>query len=250
MADLNDYWKQVTSAESFQDLDDSEKEKVRNHLFEKYVQSSNSYIQLPQSQRLAVKKHYDEVTHIEPETLLQKGEKEVKKISKEVKPAIETAKKAVAIAPVAAESIEPAPMKAAYGMLEKGEQAISGAAKTTGEAIEPTEQEMISHAQKGSELTQFDKARLYASGAIQTAGDFIASAVPTDYFQMAMYPLADKVLEYAGTTFLGRDIKFWKPKTGLSSEAKGVGDAFEKALTAKRADMNSENRLWPVPLNP
>jgi hypothetical protein len=262
MADLNDYWKQVTSAESFQDLDDSEKEKVRNHLFEKYVQSSNSYIQLPQSQRLAVKKHYDEVTHIEPETLLQKGEKEVKKISKEVKPAIESVKGAYKNVkeslsdPYTQSNIEALEPGGEYTVeipgMKKVSEGISKAGSAVGEAIEPSEQEMISHAQKGSELTQFDKARLYASGGVQTVSDFVAGLIPQTNVDASVWGLSDIILKAAGSTFLGaeRHLPGWKPKTGLSSEANNIGDALEKAITSKRLDMELRKQTMAGPPKP
>lgn len=240
MADLNAYWKQVTDSESFQDLEPEQKEKVRSHLFDKYVLSSNSYVNLPQSKRLAVKKHFDEVTAIQPDSFGQEVTKAGKKIMAKVKPAVDTVGKAISMLPAAEEAIEPAPMRMAYKKLGQGADALRGGAEALGEKIEPSEKEMIAHAQKAGDISTFDKARLYASGAIKTGGEFLAQAVPTNLIQTAAYPLLDKVFEMAGSTFLGRPIsELWKPKTGLSAAETGFGDQFEKAVTKRRIENNA-----------
>lgn len=246
MAQLDEYWNQLKGSEKFQDLETDQKEKVRQHLFDQYVQKSPSYGGLPQSQRLQVKSHFDEVTKIEPDTMaqdlvkrgkkavqaagpiIQKGKEIVQEIPGALKKASQVYDAGVAISKV----IEPLPMRKAYEGLNATAGAIRKGAEATAVAIEPN---FIK-----PELTDFDVARAVASGAIRTGGEILAGFIPTDPVQVALFPATDAVLKYAGTTFLGQDIHLpgWKPKTGLSSGATSIGDEFEKIVTRRRIENN------------
>jgi hypothetical protein len=258
MADLKSYWEQIQKSESFQDLDGDQREKVRGKLFDSYIQTSNSYLDLPQSQRIKVKQHFDEMTIVKPESMVESITRKGKGIVKEGKEIIQKGKdivgspqvqKAKALAPFVPEvlgavekAIEPPPVQKTFETAEKVAGGISKGAAALGEKIEPTEEEMAQHVQKTSDISDFDKARLFSSGVVRTAGEFLAGAIPTGPVQLASYPALDAVFKYAGTTFLGKELHLpgWKPKgTGLSKEAVSIGDDFEKIVTKRRIENNS-----------
>src|SRR5579864_6342256 len=127
MANLDQYWDQITKSEGFQDLAPEQKEKVRSSLFDKYVQTSDSYLNLPQSQRISVKQHFDKLTTIKPETFGESVSRETKPLVQGAKSALKTAEGAYQVMPTVLEKIQPGPMKAGYkamgaaaGAIEKG----------------------------------------------------------------------------------------------------------------------------------
>ena len=61
MAKLDEYWNKIQQSDSFQNLDTAQKEKVRSSLWDKYVQNSPSYTNLPMSSReTRVRSHFDD----------------------------------------------------------------------------------------------------------------------------------------------------------------------------------------------
>jgi hypothetical protein len=263
MADLNAYWKQVTDSESFQDLEPEQKEKVRSHLFDKYVLSSNSYVNLPQSQRLAVKKHFDEVTAIQPESMGDEIVKKGKKVIKAVAPyakagaaGLEVAGKDIArrageqvdlskvrndLQDIEATGVEIPGAKKAQKFVKEGFDALAN-------QIEPSEERegevsrRFGYVSSMSPVTQFDMARMAATGIIRTAGDMLSGAIPETNVGATAFVM-DPVFKYAGSTFLGAPLEGikWKPKTGLSKEATGFGDEFEKVITKRRIENNARS---------
>ena len=248
MAKLDDYWNQVQQSESFQGLGDDEKEKVRNHLFEKYVQTSDSYIGLPQSQRLKVKKHFDDVTHIEPETMMGGIEKKAKKVGAAAGQMVDKAKAAL-----------PGIKEGASDLLESGKRDIEDIS-STGEEI-PGMKEAAAGAKDITErvagavepnyvkpsLTAFDMARAVASGAVRTAGEFVNGMIPETTIGAAGWAVPfDAVARYAGLTFptLAKERSFpWNPKTGLSPEAKTLGDDMEKLITQENINQHIRKNI-------
>ena len=200
MAKLDEYWSQITKSDSFQDLDQAQKEKIRMRLFETYVQKNPSYQKLPVSKRNQVLEHYNSVTQIQPDTMIDTLERKGKKIAKAVAPAVQGVKKAVSGIPgditggitkaadvegkvlgkvagsnigrtaelgqtvleETAKKIEPYPMKKGYELLEKGAGAIGKASEKAGAAMEPNFDK--------PKLTNFDLARAIGSGAVRTVG--------------------------------------------------------------------------------
>ncbi|HXC62561.1 MAG TPA: hypothetical protein VNV63_07790, partial [Nitrospiria bacterium] len=236
MAKLDEYWDQIQNSDSFQNLDTAQKEKVRNSLWDKYVQKSPSYTNLPLSQRNQVRSHFDELTHMKQTSMMDDLEKKGKKIVGEVKPMAEKVGQAVSgavdvskvgsdIEDMASTSVEIPGMKKVAG-------AVSGAAEKAGSAIEPNFVK--------PQLTNFDVARAIGAGAVRTMGDVLAGIVPTTTMQAAAY-FSDPVLKYAGTTFLGRDIHLpgWKPDTGMETADVSVGSQFEKIITQRRIENNA-----------
>lgn len=246
MANLDEYWSQLQSSEKFQGLEMDQKEKVRQHLFSQYVQNAPSYSGLPQSQRLKVQSHFDEMTKLEPDSMAQDLMKRGKNLVKEIQPAINKGKEIVQQIPGAikkvgegydvgvelAKQIEPLPMRKAYEGLTAVSGGIKKGADALATAVEPNFEQ--------TELSNFDVARAAASGGIRTAGEVMAGFVPTNMAQVALFPATDAALKYAGTTFLGADIHLpgWKPKSGLSSAANELGDQFEKIVTRRRIENN------------
>lgn len=276
-SNFDQYWKAISDSESFQDLPDDQKEKVRNHLFETQIQSHDSYLNLPQSQRISVKKHFDDATKIAPETMMEGIAKKGKKLKKAIEPALPALEAgamggAGAVARTIATAAEaPAKLIPMEKVAEGGKAIVSGiekadtattvpplvsltkgieeGGKKIGEAIEPTEEEIAKHTEeevlgKPGYNSDFDKARLFASGAVKTASQFIAQGIPTSAVQLGGYLLMDGVLKYAGTTFLGREIglKGWKPKTGMGvpkgTSGGTIADAFEQAITKENMEQD------------
>ena len=156
-----------------------------------------------------------------------------KKVVAGAEEAIKTAKAAYPMTSAVMEKVEPAPVKEGFQALKGVKAGIEKGAESAASAIEPNYVK--------PQLTDFDMARAIGAGSVRTAGQFLAGAVPTDPFQLAMYPLVDGVLKAAGTTFLGKwdMLGAWKPKTGLSEGATAIGDQFEKIITQRRIENNS-----------
>lgn len=251
MAKLDEYWNQIKQSESFQDLDDGQKEKVRSKLFDKYVQTSSSYLDLPQSQRIKVKDHFDEVTKIEPETLMggiKRKAKPIIKAARKIPGAIESGVQAAAAGeekigqkfeeikgkmdPYDVSNIEALGEGTPIPGAKKLSESFAQAGEAAGAAIDP-------NFVKPS-LTAFDTARAIGAGAVRTVGDFLSGIVPETTSGAALY-LTDPVFKYAGTTFLGKELHMpgWKPQSGLSAEATGIGSDFEKIITKRRIENNA-----------
>lgn len=285
MAKLDAYWNQIKGSESFQNLSDDQKEKVRSHLFDRYVQKSPSYTGLPQSQRIAVKKHFDDITKVEPvsmmDTLKKKAGAVVEAGKKVVQPLLDQTSEAYkenrkygegpleAAGSVVGEATGIHPGKIldtkedieATGVDIPGARALAENIHREGEAyagaIEPSEQRLGKLHDKPSSLlynpmSQFDLARAVASGAIRTGFDFLSDAIPKTNVDVGLWGLTDGLFKYAGTTFLGktRGLPGWKPKSGLAvpsgSAAETVGDQMEKLITQHRIE-NSARGGRPAP---
>lgn len=248
MAKLDEYWGQIQQSESFQDLDDAQKEKVRSRLFDHYIQKSPTYQGLPLTQRNQVVKHFNDTTKIEPSGMMDDIERRGKKIVKAVQPAIQKGKEIVQGIPdvvkkgVDAIGIDPSKIGSDLSMMAEQSAEIPGAKAFAqsfsavgdyiGEKIEPNFDKPT--------LTPFDMARAVGAGAVRTVGDFIAGMIPETNIGAAGVFLADPVLKYAGTTFLGKEMTLpWKPKTGLSSAATDIGSDFEKIITKRRIENNA-----------
>lgn len=244
MADLDAYWSQIKSSEKFQDLEPDKKEQVRQHLFNQYVQTAPSYSGLPQSQRLKVKSHFDEVTKIEEESM---GESMIRK----AKPIIQKGKELLA---GAADAVDLTKLPGELGEVVDSGVEIPGAKKAAGfvrqqfedtaSLIEPSDE---GYGRIGNEfgtvkswnpLTQFDMARAIAGGAIRGTGEALAGLIPETTMGASLF-FTDPVLKYAGTTFLGKELKLpWKPKTGLSEADKTLGADLEKMITQENINQH------------
>lgn len=250
MANLDEYWGQIKQSESFQDLDDAQKEKVRSKLFDQFIQKSPSYQDLALTQRNQVKKHFDETTKIEPSGIFDDLERRGKKVAKTIQPAINKGKEIISSIPGAIKKGADALSdvvdisKIGSDLSAMGEESIDipGAKKfaqsfkdvgnAIGEKIEPNFNKPT--------LTPFDVARAIGSGAVRSAGEAIAGVIPETNIGAAGIFLADPVLKYAGTTFLGKEISLlWKPKTGISQADNSIGSKFEKIITSRRIENNA-----------
>lgn len=246
MVDLSEYWGKISASEKFKDLEPDQREKVRQHLFNSHIQKSQSYLDLPQSKRIAVRKHFDDVTQIKDEGMLENLARKGKKLIAAAEPIIEKGKRlAGSVKEAAVEAFEDPYTRSNIQALlpgggstveipgaKKAASLVSGAAETVAEKVEP---DFVKPS-----LTSFDMARAIGGASVRTVGDFAAGLIPQTNVDAAIWGLLNPVFKYAGTTFLGKDLHLpgWKPKTGLSSSAAGLGDEIEKIVTKRRIENN------------
>ncbi len=271
MPKIDDYWKQITTSDRWYDLNDDQKDQMREKLFDRIVRHSSSYGGLAESERESVRQRFDEATKIEPEGMMHSLERKGKNIVKAVKPVIEKGKEisnaipgavqkgvlgaeaglekvegaigkntlvrkaetGMSVAEEVSKKIEPAPMKAGYAAAGALSKGISKVGDVVGNAIEPNYEKPV--------LSDFDVARAIASGSVKTVSQFVAGMIPTSFPQTAMYAALDAVHRFGGSTYLTRDAKtpISTMKTGLSEKATGLGDEFEKIVTKRRIENNS-----------
>jgi len=254
MAKLDEYWNQIQQSDSFKDLDTAQKEKVRSSLWDKYVQKSPSYTGLPLSQRNQVRQHFDDLTQVKEEGMMEGLERKGKKIVAEAKPLVKKAGQAISnvvdVSKVGSDIEDIASTGEEIPGMKKAAETLKGSAESIADVIEPSEEgygrigKDFGTVKSWNPLTQFDMARAVASGGVRFAGQILADTFLPETTLGASVYVADPVLKYAGSTFLGKDITtLWKPKTGLSSSEVKLGDSFEKMITQENINQNVRGNI-------
>lgn len=197
MAGLEEQWGQVTASDRYKGLDAEDKEKVRRNFYRKKVISNPKYQDLPEERRYAIRQDFDKRTKPRPEPGL-----------------MDQAKLAARMLPVAVDTLEQGPLgKARQALsdipipgaetLQKKAHGLSETAMAPG-AINPSEESLEQTARKTGSISTFQKARMYAAGAVSTLWEFAAEAIPKDVGSLAQYIVLNKALEIGGATRLGK----------------------------------------------
>jgi len=223
MATLQDHWNEVSGDERFIDLPQEKKEKVRQRLWDQYVQTDSRYLGLPESKRIKVRQRFDEMTNIPVESttdkLIRKGKKVVsevapvvkkaaeavvpaaKKVGKALSEQVDTSKIGSTLEDIEASGVEIPGAKAAKKFVSEGFEAGAQMIEPSDEGYGRIGQE-FGTVKSWNPVTQFEMARAAAAGGVRYVGDLLSGAIPeTTLGAGAYFTPVDAFMKAAGVTF-------------------------------------------------